>query len=194
MRDLQLEALAKKYIDRNRKWGNQYRKYAAWFRKARKKADIPIIMVEAVLRVIFIRDGEKYNFGVVSRKKVTAEFVNFMVDQLQTETSAWGDFKYHISGTGTTAEANTQVELVIPIGTARTVGTQTETGANEYKSIATIAYTATLAVTEHALFNEAYAAAQTDGILMDRSLFTAINVVNGDSIEFTYTLTCSAEA
>ena len=138
-------------------------------------------------------DGRHIDFGIVSRGKVTTEFVNFMVDQLQTETSAWGDFRYHISGTGGTAENKTDTALVTPIGTARTVGTQTEDDADDYQSVATIAYTGTSAVTEHAIFNEAYVDAQDNGILMDRSLFTAVNVVNGDSIAYTYTINCAAE-
>ena len=140
-------------------------------------------------------DGSIVDYGMVSRAKVTDEFVAFMTDQLQTETSAFGDFKYHISGTGTTAESNDHTELVTPIGTARTTGTQTE-GASAwiYRSVATIAYTSTSAVTEHAIFNEAYVSAQTDGILMDRSLFSAVNVVNGESIQYTYELTNTAEA
>lgn len=151
--------------------------------------------IKAQLGAVLIRDGERYDFGVICDRKVTNEFVAFLVDQFQTETSAIGDFKYHLSGTGTTAESPTDVQVETPIGTAREVGTQTE-GASAwiYRSVATIAYTATLAVTEHGIFNEAYAAAQTDGTLMDRSVFSAINVVNGDSIEFTYELTVTAEA
>jgi len=151
--------------------------------------------IQATLGAVLVRDGERYNFGIVCERKVTTEFVEFLVDQLQAETSAIGDFKYHISGTGTNAEAVGDTELQTPIGTTREVGTQTEGATAEiYRSVATIAYTSTLAVTEHAIFNEAYAAAQTDGILMDRSVFSAINVVNGDSIEYTYELTVQDEA
>ena len=53
-----------------------------------------------------------------------------------------------------------------------------------YKSVGTITYTTTKAITEHGLFNIV-----TAGILMDRHTFTAINVVNTDQIEFTYELT-----
>jgi hypothetical protein len=47
---------------------------------------------------------------------------------------------------------------------------------------------ATLAITEHGLFS---AASGTDE-LMDRTLFSAINVVSGDTITPTYNLTCTA--
>jgi hypothetical protein len=118
---------------------------------------------------------------------VTDAFVAFVVDQLQTETSVFGDFKFHDSGVGTTAEnaANTAIETTD--GEARATGTQTESAANAYRSVGTISYTTTKAITEHGLFNDVSA-----GTLMDRSVFTAVNVVNGDSIQFTYTLTLTA--
>lgn len=140
--------------------------------------------------VLHKKDGTVVNYGVLSKRKVTAAFVNFMVDQLQTETSAWGDFKYHDSGVGDTAEANTDTGMETTDGEDRVSGTQEEgASANIYKSVAAIAYTSTLAITEHGLFN-----ASTDGTLLDRSVFAAVNVVDGDSVTFTYQLTCTAEA
>ena len=150
--------------------------------------------IQATLGAVLIRNGERYNFGTICERKVTTEFVEFLVDQLQTETSAIGDFKYHLSGTGVGAEAVSDTALGTPIGTAREVGTQAEGATAEiYRSVATIAYTDTYAVTEHAIFNEAYVSAQADGILLDRSVFAAINVVSGDSVEFTYELTVQDE-
>lgn len=140
-------------------------------------------------------DGKSIDYGLVSRAKVTAEFVNEMVDQLVAEGSTWGDWKYHISGTDATAEANTHTSILGATGTVRIVGTQTEgASANIYRSVATITYTSTHAVTEHGLFNAVYSASQADGVLMDRSVFSAVNVVSGDTIAFTYELTCTAEA
>lgn len=194
MRDIKLEKYAKNYQKKNA-WRDKWHfKRVDKAKQAMKKAGVPFIPVEAALNIKLIRDNEKYDYGIVSRKKVTAEFVQFMVDQLQSETSAWGDFKYHISGTGTTGESNSDTALETPIGTAREVGTQTEDDADDYQSVATITYGDTYAVTEHAIFNEAYVDGQDNGILMDRSVFAAINVVSGDSIEFTYTLNCTAEA
>ena len=141
------------------------------------------------LRARLIREnGSVIDYGVVSRKLVTTAFVNFMVDQLQTETSVWGDFKYHDSGVGTTAAAVGDTDIETTDGESRATGTQTEgASANIYKSVGTISYTTTKAITEHGLFNDVSA-----GTLMDRHVFSAINVVNGDSIEFTYELTCTA--
>ncbi len=140
-------------------------------------------------------DGRSINYGLVSRAKVTAEFVNYLTDILQTDATTIGDFKYHLSGTDATAEANTHTSLLAAIGTARVVGTQTEgASANIYRSVATITYTDTAAVTEHGIFNADYSASQADGTLLDRSKFDAVNCVSGDTVTFTYELTNTAEA
>lgn len=132
-------------------------------------------------------DGTKINFGVLGWRVITTAFVTFVVDQLQTETSVFGDFKFHDSGVGTTAENITDTGIETTDAESRSTGTQTESAANAYRSVGTISYTTTKAITEHGLFNDA-----TTGTLMDRTVFAAINVVNGDSIQFTYTLTLSA--
>jgi hypothetical protein len=139
------------------------------------------------LEAIVTRDGQRIDYGVLGYRVVTTAFVNFVTDQLQTETSVFGDFKYHDGGVGTTAEnvANTAMETTD--GESRASGTQTESAANAYQSVGTIAYTSTKAITEHGLFNDSSA-----GTLMDRTVFAAINVVSGDSIQFTYTLTLTA--
>lgn len=137
-----------------------------------------------------IRDGKEIGKREVKNKKVTTAFVNFIVAQLQTETSAFGDFKYHDSGTGVGGEAPGDTALGTPCGEAREVGTQIE-GAQtyEYKSVATHTYAGGFAITEHGLFNAA------SGVtLMDRTVFSAINVVASDKIEFTFTISFSAEA
>lgn len=139
-------------------------------------------------------DGQWVNYGLISTQKVTTAFCEFMVDQLQTETSAWGDFKYHDTGTGVGAEANGDTSMgtvcTEMVGDIREVGTQIE-GATAvvYKSVATVEYDGAAAITEHGLFDDTRVAG---GVLMDRSVFAAINVANGDSIEFTYQLSATA--
>ena len=132
-------------------------------------------------------DGTKIAYGILGHRVVTTAFVGFVTDQLQTETSVFGDFKYHDGGVGTTAEANGDTGIETTDGESRATGSQTESAANAYRSVGTISYTSTKAVTEHGLFNDSSA-----GTLMDRTVFSAINVVSGDSIQFTYTLTLSA--
>lgn len=151
--------------------------------------------MRATLRALLIRrDGRVMDYGLVSTRVVTTAFANFVVDQLQTETSAFGDFKYHDTGIGVGDEAagDTGMGTVSTEMTddLRVAGTQVEgASANIYRSVATVSYTGSEAITEHGLFNDTRA---NGGTLMDRSKFAAINVGNGDSIQFTYELTVSA--
>lgn len=97
------------------------------------------------------------------------------------------NFKWHDSGIGTGAEAVGDTALGTPTGDARVSGTQDNSVAKQYKSVATIAYAVDKAVTEHGLFS-----ANAVGTLWDRTKFAAINVVGGaDSIQFTYILSIS---
>jgi hypothetical protein len=140
------------------------------------------------LRAVLIKaDGTRIHYGVLDYRVVTNAFVAFVVDQLQTETSVFGDFKYHDAGVGTTDPVAGDTGIETTDGEARATGTQTESSAPVYVSVGTISYTTTKAVTEHGLFNDASA-----GTLMDRSEFAAVNVVSGDSIQFTYSLTLSS--
>jgi hypothetical protein len=132
-------------------------------------------------------DGTTVDFGIVSRRVVTTAFVNFMVDQMQAETSEWGDFKFHDSGVGTTAAAVGDTDIETTDGESRATGSQTEGAANIYESVGTISYTTTKAITEHGLFSQS-----TGTTLLDRHVFSAINVNNGDSIQFTYDFTVSS--
>jgi hypothetical protein len=135
-------------------------------------------------------DGHTEDLGLVSVKKITTAFRDYIVDSLQNSTTSPLDaFKYHASGTTNTAESNTDTALVAEVE-SRVSGTQIEGAtADIYKSVATVQYTATRAIVEHGIFS-----ASTSGTLMDRSVFTTINVDNGDSIQFTYEATFNAEA
>jgi hypothetical protein len=125
----------------------------------------------------------------VKNRVVQDDFVELLVDCLQSAESAFSDFKYHHSGTGTDAEAADDGALGTPVEDARDVGTQTETSSKVYKSVATTTYTDTHAITEHGLFNTAGAGdPPTGGVMMDRSKFDAINVVDGNQIEWKYEL------
>jgi hypothetical protein len=122
---------------------------------------------------------------------VTDDGVEHLVDDFtSTGAAEIANFNFHDSGTGTTAAAVTDAALEAEAGpTTRATGTQSQPAANQYRSVGTIAYTGTLAITEWGLFSTA---ARTTDLLWDRRVFSAINVVNGDSIEFTYTLTVSS--
>ena len=122
-----------------------------------------------------------------SCRVVTTAGVNFLVDDWDNTATDITTFNYHDSGTGIVAEAVGDVGLGTPCGEARDAGTKSQPTANQLRTIATHTYAATFAITEHGIFS-----ATTAGTLWDRSVFTAINVVSGDKIEFTYTLTVNS--
>lgn len=130
------------------------------------------------------------NVGLVSRGKVTTAFRDFETAQLVTESSTYGDFKFHEVGTSATAEANTQTTLTTSTGIARVTGTQVDVGSGVYRSVGTVTADTSETWQEHGLFN-----ASTSGTMMDRSLISpTVAVVASDTVTFTYELTKSAEA
>lgn len=136
------------------------------------------------------RTGWWENVGRVSCGKVTTAFRDFEIDQLITETSAYGDFKFHEVGTSAAAEANTQTALTTTTGIARVTGSQVEAAADQYQSVATVTADTSETWQEHGIFN-----ASTSGTMMDRSLISpTVAVVASDTVQFTYTLTKNAEA
>ena len=129
-------------------------------------------------------DGGREYLGLISTKVVTDVGVQFLVNNLRVNIATIGNMKFHGSGTGSTAESAAQTALVTEVGT-RATGTQIVGGsANVYRTVGTVTYAGTFAIVEHAIFDAA-----TVGTMFDRSLFTAINVLSTDSIEFTYDLT-----
>ncbi len=132
------------------------------------------------------------NVGLVSRGKVTTEFRDFEVDQLQAEDSSYGDFKFHRPGTSAQAESNGDTGLIADAGLEAT-GTQTEGAtADIYKSVATVTADATETWQEHSIAN---LTGVGGGELMDRSLISpTVSVVSSDTVEFTYEITKNAEA
>lgn len=148
------------------------------------------INVYTELEALHIRNGMVMGKRKVLDKVVTNAFVADLVDVLQGKAGPLGtigDYKYHASGTGTASEAASDTSLGAEVG-SRVVGTQEEGAtANIYKSVATISYSGSYAITEHGLFN-----ASSGGTLMDRTTFPAINVVSGDSIQFSFQITFSS--
>lgn len=139
--------------------------------------------------------GQVYDLGLVSMQLVTTVFVNDVVDEL-VDGAGLADYIYHGIGTGSTAEAAGNTALVTELTTqyltnsTRATGTQTEgASANIYQTVATNTVDATAAIVEHGIFTSATVGA---GILMDRSVFSAINLSASDSIETTYDLTLTA--
>ena len=158
--------------------------------KATKPYGVLEMMGFLKVRVFRKKEGIWEDFGLVSVKKVTTAFANFVVDGLQNSVdNALSDFSWHDMGDDNTAEANTQTALSNSRET-RIDGTQTENGAGIYQSVATIVATAGYTVEEHGLFSNT-----TVGTMCDRNLVpNAPVVITDDSVEFTYELSVAAEA
>jgi hypothetical protein len=128
-----------------------------------------------------------HNHPDVATALVTTAGVNYLMATFVSGTNPLTNFKYHDCGTGTTAASISDTALQTPAGTARVSGTQSNPTQIQYQSIATISFTSSLAITEWGLFSAASA-----GTLWDRRVFLAVNVNNGDSIQFTYTVSGTA--
>jgi hypothetical protein len=114
-----------------------------------------------------------------------------------------GNSAYTSGGTVQLLNGAGDTALTTAAGTARVSGTQSNPSSNQYRSVGTIAFTSTLAISEWGLFS-----ASSSGTLWDRRWFNSgqspqttataaltsnsIGVNNGDSISFTYTLTVTA--
>lgn len=138
-------------------------------------------------------DGSVDDLGLISCRVVTVAGVNFIVDAFQGLT-VLTDLRYHGVGTGTTAEAASQTSLVGELstqyGTANTrpTGTAGEVSgqANGFETTATITVSASVALTEHGIFSRA---ATGGGVMLDRSVFAAVNLAASESMQVTYQLT-----
>lgn len=144
-------------------------------------------LFETTLHAVLHRaDGSVVDLGLLSRKIVTTAGVNYLatcfIGTVEPET-----VNFHDSGTGTTTAVIADTALQTASGLSRVSGTQSNPSANIYRSVATVNYTSSLAITEFGIFS-----ASTSGTLFDHFVFAAINVLNGDSITFTFNLTLTA--
>lgn len=143
-------------------------------------------------------DGRRIDLGLASMRVVTDAGVAKIVALLNGSDAATAlAFKYHGFGTGTTAEAAGQTALVTELTTeyatdsTRPTGSQTNNGANIYRTVATLAPDSggVIAITEHGVFS-----ANAAGTLLDRTKFAAVNLDSGnaDTLAVTYDLTLSS--
>lgn len=140
-------------------------------------------------------DGEITELGLASMRVVTTAGVGFIVDAFQNILEP-EIMKFHGIGTGGTAEASSDTALVTESTTAlnpdstRATGSTTEgASANIYRTVGTLTADATIACTEHGVFSTS---GTGTGVLLDRSLFSVVNLASGDSLQATYDLTFSA--
>lgn len=153
--------------------------------------EIPTLVSSLSIRVRKA-NGEWIDYGTVCYRVVTDAGVAFIVDDMDNSTTDITTLNFHGVGTGGTAEAAANTALVTESTTAlnpdstRATGTKTQPSANILRSVGTVTFDGSAAITEHGIFSQA---ATGGGTLLDRSLFAAINVAAADSIQFTYDLT-----
>jgi hypothetical protein len=153
-----------------------------------------VVAIGRLYATVVHPDGHIAHHGLISTALVTTAGVNYLRDDFAAGAGSAdiSTFKYHEAGTGTNAEAVGDTALQTPCTTVlnpdstRAVGTQDNGTSKHYKSVGTLTFDGSAAVTEHGLFQAA-----STGTLWDRSVFSAINVASGDSIQFTYDLTLS---
>lgn len=140
-------------------------------------------------------DGTILPLGLASCRLVTTAGVNFLVDAFQGTVEP-EILRFHGIGTGTNAEATGDTALQTELTTqynpdnTRATGSLTEgASANIFRTVGTNTVDASVAITEHGILSQA---ATGGGTLWDRSVFSAVNLVSGDSLESTYDLTIAA--
>lgn len=146
----------------------------------------------------YFRGVSVLDYGVLSNRVVTTAGVGYIVDAFQNLVEL-EEMKYHAFGTGTNAEASGDTALQTEETTQyatdniRPTGTTTEgASANIYRTVATYSPDSggTRAITEHGVLSDADVG---QGVLLDRSVFSAVNLVAGqDSLQSTYELTLTA--
>lgn len=140
-------------------------------------------------------NGDIQHLGLLSTKVITDAGVAFLVDDWDANGQDISTMNYHGCGTGAVAENVTDTALGTESTTAlnpdstRATGTRSQPAANQYRTVGTLTFDGSAAITEHGILSQA---ATGGGTLWDRSVFTAINVASGDSIQFTYTCTVSS--
>ncbi len=139
-------------------------------------------------------DGARLELGLAGMRVVTTAGVGFIVDAFQNSVEL-ELMNFHGIGTTNTAEAVGDTALAAEITTqynpdnTRATGTQGENGANVYQTVGTNTVDATVAAVEHGVLSQA---ATGGGVLLDRTVFTVVNLASADSLESTYELTVTA--
>jgi hypothetical protein len=144
------------------------------------------IKIQGFFEVTLEREGrviEKREVKNTITKTGLAEIAN-----IAGNVSTPASFTYLALGTGTTASTSDDTALQTEISdsglqrASATVTRVTTTNANDTLQLSkTFSATGTKAVTECGVFN-----ASSVGIMLGRQVFSALNVINGDTIGITY--------
>ena len=140
-------------------------------------------------------EGGRLELGLAGMRVVTTAGVNFLVDALQGTVEP-EILRFHGIGTNNTAEAQGDTALGTELTTqynpdnTRATGTLTEgASANIFRTVGTNTVDSSVAIVEHGILSQA---ATGGGTLLDRTVFSTVNLGNGDSLESTYDLTLAA--
>jgi len=136
-------------------------------------------------------DGTQVDYGLLGRHLVTTAGKQAVASAFDN-TIEPEIFKYHGYGTGSTAAAlgdttlGTELTTQYATDNTRPTGSQAHSAAT-YTTVGTLAPDASAAITEWGLFSQA---ANSGGTLLDRQVFSAINLVgSADTLATTYVLT-----
>jgi hypothetical protein len=144
---------------------------------------------------LYRADGTLEHLGLLSTRVITDAGVTYLRDDFNNNAQDITLMNFHGCGTGTNAEAAGDTALQTESTTAlnpdntRATGTRSTPASNQFRTVGTLTFDGSAAVTEHGILSQS---ATGGGTLWDRSVFAAINVASGDSIQFTYTLTLSS--
>jgi hypothetical protein len=159
-----------------------------------------IVVMESRLALAVIRpyrgDFKVEDLGIVSYKVVTTAGVNYIASEFAgSGSNDVSEFNFHGIGTTNTAEAVGDTALAAEATTnlnpndTRATGTQSNPSANVYRTVGTLTADGAIAAVEHGIFDQA---ATGGGTLLDRSVFSTVNLGSGDSLQATYDLTLTA--
>lgn len=140
-------------------------------------------------------ETEWSDLGLASLRVVTNAGVDFIVDAFQNIVEL-EIMKFHGIGTGSTAENVTDTDLetelttqYVPDNTRATGSTIEGASSNVYRTVAVNTVDASAAIVEHGILSVATVGS---GVLLDRTVFSVVNLANGDSLQTTYDLTITA--
>jgi hypothetical protein len=145
---------------------------------------------------VYRGDGSIEELGLAGVRLVTTAGVNFIATRMLDAGASIGGFDFHGYGTGGTAEAIGDTALVTEettqyvVDNTRPTATPSNPSGNVYRTIATYSPDSggTRAITEQGVFS-----ANAAGTLLDRTLFSVVNLVAGsDSLQSTHDFTMAA--
>jgi hypothetical protein len=152
----------------------------------------------ALFLTVIRADGRVENLGLASLRLVTTTGVRFICDDFNASSTDVSNMKFHGIGTGAVAEAvgdtalGTEITTQYSTDNTRPTGTQASATVSTnatYTTVGTITVDATVAATEHGILSQA---ATGGGTLLDRSVFSVVNLASGDSLQATYVLTINS--